>query len=237
MCILFILAISLKRRSLKRTFLLIGIIYLLFFSNRFIINEVLLSWEVPPTPYENILAEYEVGVVLGGITNSDKTPRDRVYFYKGADRITHACQLYKMGKIKKILVTGGSSKLINTTYKEADNLYEFLVLCGVNSEDIILERKSRNTYENAKYSSMILKSKYDGKKHLVITSGFHLKRSLLCFKKFNVDADGFSADFYTKERSFGLNEILVPDPAAFEDWHMFIHELLGLLSYKMAGYI
>jgi uncharacterized SAM-binding protein YcdF (DUF218 family) len=234
---MFILAISLKRRVLKRMFLLIGIVYLFFFSNRFIINEVLLYWEVPPTPYEHLEDDYEVGIVLGGVTNLDKSPRDRVYFSKGADRIIHAFQLYKMGKIKKILVTGGSGKLINKEYKEADNLYNFLVLCGVSTDDIILETEARNTYENAKYSSEILKSNYAGKKHLLITSGFHLKRSLLCFRKYNVDVDGFSTDFYTKNRSYGIHEILIPDPSAFNYWQILLHELLGLFSYRIAGYI
>lgn len=83
----------------------------------------------------------------------------------------------------------------------------------------------------------ILKTQYPGKKHLVITSGFHLRRSLLCFKKLGVDVDGFSTDFYTHERSFDLDELLVPDPGAFRNWQMIFHELLGILSYKMAGYI
>jgi uncharacterized SAM-binding protein YcdF (DUF218 family) len=194
-------------------------------------------WEVPPTAYKDIQTEYEVGIVFGGVTNSQKSPRDRVYFYKGADRITHALQLYKLGIIKKILVSGGSSNLFDTTYKEADNLYEFLILCGVNQNDVILENNARNTYENAKFSSEILSTEYPDRKHLVITSGFHLRRSLLCFKKLGVNADGFSVDFYTHDRSFGLDKLLLPDPAAFRDWHLIIHELLGLLSYKIAGYV
>jgi uncharacterized SAM-binding protein YcdF (DUF218 family) len=237
MCLWFILAIALKKRSLKKGFLWLGIVYLFLFSNRFIINEVLLLWEVPPTPYEHLIDDYEVGIVLGGVTNTEKEPRDRVYFFKGADRVVHACQLYKLGKINKILVSGGSSKLINNIYKEADNLYDFLVMCDVNPDDIILENRARNTYENAIYSSELLKTGFPGKRHLVITSAFHLRRSLLCFKKQNVDADGFSTDFYSHERSFGLDQLLIPDPSAFKDWQMIIHELFGLISYKVTGYI
>jgi uncharacterized SAM-binding protein YcdF (DUF218 family) len=237
MCVFLILAVTLKRRFLRKTFLILAFIYLFFFSNRFIVNEVLLLWEIPPTPYEHVREDYEVGIVLGGVTNSEKIPRDRVYFHKGADRITHAFQLYKLGKIKKILVSGGSSKLINNEYREADNLYDFLILCGVHSDDIIIDREARNTYENAKYSSEILKTKYHSGKYLVITSGFHLKRSLLCFRKYGLDVDGFSSDFYTKNRSFDLTEILVPDPSAFSHWHMLLHEFFGLISYRLVGYI
>ncbi len=237
MCIWFVLAITLKKRSIRVKFLILGLVYLFFFSNRFIVNEVLLLWEVPPTPYENITGEYYAGIVMGGVTNSEKTPRDRVYFSKGADRIIHAYQLYKLGKISKILVSGGSSKLRDFEYKEADNLYNYLLLCGMDPTDIILENKARNTYENALYSRQLLEKEHPGKRHLVITSGFHLKRSVMCFRKLGMDVDGFSTDFYTKDRSFSLNMILIPDPSAFRDWHMIIHELLGLISYKIAGYI
>lgn len=237
MCIWFILAIALKKRSIRVKFFILGLVYLFFFSNRFIANEVLLMWEIPPTPYENISGDYYAGIVMGGVTNSEKTPRDRVYFSKGADRITHAYQLYKLGKIRKILVSGGSSKLGDFEYKEADNLYNYLILCGMDTADIILENHARNTYENALYSSQILEEESPGKKHLVITSGFHLKRSLLCFRKLGMEVDGFSTDFYTKDRTFNLNMMLIPDPSAFSDWHLIIHEILGLLSYKIAGYI
>lgn len=237
MCIWFILAISLNNKPIRKKFFILGLVYLFFFSNRFIINEVLLLWEAPPTPYENITEDYYAGIVMGGVTNSEKTPRDRVYFSKGADRITHAFQLYRLGKIRKIMVSGGSSKLKDFKYKEADNLYNFLLLCGVDTADIILENKARNTYENALYSSQILEKEYPGNRHLVITSGFHLKRSLLCFRKLGMDVDGFSTDFYTKDHTFSLDMLLIPDPSAFRDWHMLIHEFLGLVSYKIAGYI
>lgn len=237
MCIWFILAVSLKKKSLKRTFLFLGLAYLFFFSNRFIVNEMLLAWEIAPTPFEQLDDNYEVGIVLGGITNSEKEPRDRVYFHKGADRIVHAFQLYKLGKIRKILVSGGSGSIIRDTHREADNLYAFLILCGVPPDDIILEDDARNTYENATLSAEILFREYPGKRHLVITSAVHLRRSLLCFRKQHVDADGFSTDFYTKTGNYVISDFLVPDPAAFKDWHMLLHELFGLLIYKVAGYI
>jgi Ca-activated chloride channel family protein len=44
----------------------------------------------------------DIGIVLTGITNLHKNPKDRTYFNKGADRIYHAVMLYKMNKINKI---------------------------------------------------------------------------------------------------------------------------------------
>ena len=63
-------------------------------------NWLMYDWEPPPKDFHS-LPDYEVGIILTGVTNIDKTPKDRTYFNKGADRVTHAVQLYKMGKIKK----------------------------------------------------------------------------------------------------------------------------------------
>ncbi len=238
MFIWFILSIILKNRKWKRIFFILGICYLFFFSNRFIVNEALLLWEIPPTPLEQVSDNYVVGIVLGGITNSEKEPRDRVYFFRGAGRITHAVQLYKMGKINNILVSGGSSNLINTKHKEAHNLQRFLWLCGVDNEDILVEDQARNTYENALYSEELLKKKGLGdKKHLVITSAYHLRRALICFEATSLHTEGFSTDFYGTERKFTPDRLLLPDPTAFADWQKIIRELEGLIFYKLAGYI
>ncbi len=238
MSVWFILSIIVKNRKWKRSFFILGICYLFFFSNRFIINEVLLALEVAPTPIANLDPDYKVGIVLGGIANSSRMPRDRVYLYRGADRINHAVLLYNKGIIEKILVTGGSGSLIQNDYKEAKSLHFYLLLSGVNDEDILVEAESRNTHENAVLSSRLLKNKnLMNEKHLVITSALHLRRALLCFRKTNLNVEGFSTDFYGSERRFYPHKLLIPDPSAFSDWHLVIREISGLFFYKLAGYI
>lgn len=195
-------------------------------------------WEIAPTPIEDLDSGYEVGIVLGGITDAQRVPRDRIYFYRGVDRINHAIQLYKMGIIKKILVTGGSGKMIDNQLKEADNMARYLLMSNVKQDDILVEDNSRNTYENALYSFRILKNKnLADKKLLLFTSATHLKRALLCFEKMNLDVDGYSTDFYGSARSFTPDKFFIPDPSAFSDWQLIIKELEGLLFYKIAGYI
>lgn len=238
MCIWFILALTLKSKKWKKIFFILGIVYLFFFSNRFIVNEALLVWEIPPTPINNLESKYEVGIVLGGITSIEREPRDRIYFYRGVDRINHAIQLYKMGIIRKILVTGGSGKMVDNQLKEADNMARYLLMCDIKKEDILVENKARNTYENVLYSTQLLKElELADKKLLVFTSATHLRRALLCFEKMNLEVDGFSTDFYSSERSFTPDKLFVPDPTAFSDWQLIIKEIEGLIFYKIAGYI
>ncbi|MDR7131030.1 vancomycin permeability regulator SanA [Algoriphagus sp. 4150] len=98
-------AFFIKRKWGKKS-LWAGITLLLFFSNQFIANQAMLAWE-PKFKGFGKVKNQEIGIVLTGITNLSKTADDRTFFNKGADRITHALQLYREGKIKKILITGG----------------------------------------------------------------------------------------------------------------------------------
>ncbi len=237
MVIWFLFGMFLRNKLWKKRFLWLGIIYLLFFSNKFIANEVMKWWEIPPTPYRVMKPVYEVGIILGGTTENNKEPRDRVYILKSADRMTQTIQLYKMGIIKKILVTGGSSNLIDTLYREADNMRRFLILCGIPDSSIIVENRARNTHENAVYSAAIINREFPGTRNLVITSAFHLRRAMDCFRKTGLAVDGFSTDFYSTKVKYTPDRLFIPDPESFILWQMLIREWLGILSYKIAGFI
>ena len=86
-------------KSKGRKILGIGIVLLLLFSNPFLSNLALLAWEPPYKSFDEIPSS-EIGIVLTGVTNLNKTATDRTFFGRGADRITQALQLYRIGKIK-----------------------------------------------------------------------------------------------------------------------------------------
>lgn len=232
-----LLAIFLQKKRLKRLFLILGTSLFFLFSNNFIINAIFTHWEIPPTPFDAIEGHYDVGIVLTGITNMRIEPQDRVYFQKGADRILHAIELYKRGKIKKILITGGTGSLTHPDLLEADNLVRTLQLFGVPEEDMIIENQSRNTYENAKFTATILRERYPEGRFLLITSAFHLRRAKGCFDKQNIATDMFSTDFYTHPITFTPDSWLIPNENAFKKWAILEREIVGILMYKLAGYI
>ena len=126
----------------RRRWLTAGLAMLFLFGNGFVVNELLRLWEVPATPIAAIRQPYDVAIILTGVTNGERTPRDRTYFEKGADRVTHTLQLYKLGKVKTILITGGSGSLRAREGTEADDIARFLRLAGVAEGDIVLEKQS-----------------------------------------------------------------------------------------------
>jgi uncharacterized SAM-binding protein YcdF (DUF218 family) len=231
-----IASVLIKRAHLKKRFFWIAFSLLLFFSNDFISNEAMQAWEVEPTPYASITKVYDLGIVLTGVTLNDREPADRVYFHHGADRVTHTIQLYKKGIIKKILIAGGTGRLITEARPEADEILDVMVMAGVPASDIIIERESRNTHESAVNVKQMLKDGPEGD-YVLITSAFHMRRSIACFKNVGLDADVFSADFYTHPRYFTPDVLLIPKADSIILWQRIFKEWVGIAAYWVAGYI
>ena len=201
-CILFVLSIILKSKRWKNSLLKLGIGLLLFFSNDFIANEFVLLWEVPATPYSLIQKKYDCGIVLTGVGKSEMEPADRFYFSRGADRVTHTLQLYKLGIIKKILISGGSGKLKEVKRQEADEMKDVFLMMGVPVEDLLVENKSRNTYESSIEVKKLFQGKIKPEDCLLITSAYHMRRSRACYAKQGWLMDTFSTDFISHGRSY-----------------------------------
>jgi uncharacterized SAM-binding protein YcdF (DUF218 family) len=236
-CILLVISAFVKKNVLRKLFFRSGLGLLLFFSNEFIANEMMTLWEVKPTAYAAIKKQYEYGILLTGITKAQMEPKDRVYFSRGADRVTHSVQLYKLGIIKKILVSGGSGRLLNIDEREADDVAKALILMGVLAQDIEIENQSKNTHESAVAVKKILIGKVQPKDCLIITSSFHMRRSMACFKKTGFYPDSFSTDFFSHSRAFTLDVLIVPKLDAFNIWTILMKEWVGYSAYWVSGYI
>ena len=210
---------------------------LMLFSNDFLTNEVVLLWELPATPLSEIKKEYALGIILTGVTKANMTPGDRVYFQRGADRVTHTLQLYRLGKIKKILVSGGSGSLQERNRQEADEIADALRLMGVPEEDILIENQSRNTHESAEAVRAMLKDSVSPSDCILITSSFHMRRSRACFKKVGWATDTFTTDFLSHERKFAFDVLFIPRVDALLNWTIISREWVGMIAYKVMGYV
>lgn len=211
-----------------------------FIGNPWIANEVLLLWEVPPAPFADIpKGKYEAAVVLMGMTQDSKSPKDRVYFMRGADRLLYAIRLYKEGKVKKIIISGAYiDKLTAFHAKGANNITSVCRMAGIPDEDILTEESSLNTYENALYTARLLKEQnMPASDLLIVTSAFHMRRALMCFRKQGLRVEPFAADFYSEDRFFDFSRMLIPSAAAIDRWNILLKEWVGIAAYRLAGYL
>ncbi len=236
-CGLFLASWIARKQAVKRRLLILGISLCFFFSNEFLANEVMNVWEIKATPFAEMNRTYSYGILLCGAAKSEVGPPDRVYLGSAADRINHTMQLYKMGRIQKILISGGSGKLIDTGLREADELASLLRLMGVPTEDILVEPQSRNTHESAEEVRKLLGNKAKSSDCLLITSASHMRRSAACFSKSGWPCQPFSADFQGHTRKLDFDVLCIPKVEAILVWQTLLKEWTGYITYWVVGYI
>jgi len=232
-CIL-LWALLTKRPKRRRNLLLTSFLLLYLFSNSFLFDEAMRAWETRPPKSSNVKV-YDYAIVLGGILSYYDKDHDLVGFNRSVDRLMQAIKLYQSGKVKKIVFTGGDSSILSGDYREADIIKQYLSDIGIPDSALIFENESRNTHENATFVYKILKPATTDKL-LLITSGFHMKRSLGCFQKAGMNPDYYVADLYSGKRKYTPDHLLVPDTSTLDRWSMLFHEISGYLIYKIMGY-
>ena len=202
-CLLLGLALGLKRTTHWRTRFIACALALLWVSGTRPVALTVarsLEWRVLPPVDRPIVPQGEVIVVLGGGTRTRTYPRPISEVNDAGDRLLYAAWLYKQGAAPRILVSGGTVPLLGPSkIAEAESMTELLNLMGVPAEAIIMEEKSRNTYENVVESKKILEA--EGLTDIIlVTSAMHMPRAQAIFAKQGLSVTPAPTDFsVTKE--------------------------------------
>ena len=198
------------------------------------------AWETESISLRDIEEPYDIGILLSGYARNPNFLLNDDYFFElggGVNRLTQTIELYRLGKIKKILISGGSATILTKTVSESENTKVFLIRLGIPESDILIESKSRNTYENALYTKEFLdQENLQGQKLLLITSAFHIFRAEKCFKKVGLNVTSFSVDFHGRTLFFHPED-LIPSTGAIEDWKLLIKEWIGIAVYRLKDYL
>ncbi|WP_232078264.1 YdcF family protein [Burkholderia sp. THE68] len=164
-------------------------------------------------------------IVLGGGTWYD---RQRRLVPKGdsGTRVELAAALYKRcvetERVCFVIMSGGNPQ--HHEQSEADLYGGLLVDAGVKRADLILENQSLDTYENARNTEKILRSRqYDAS--VLITSSLHMRRALLAFDAFDLHPQPAVA-FIRVPRTWW-----VPHRRGWFDADSALHELIGIARF------
>jgi uncharacterized SAM-binding protein YcdF (DUF218 family) len=222
-----------KHKERKRRAGILLIVLFLIFSNPYLIYRITLAWQYPKKEM-NDKEQYQTGILLAGFV-SFETQKKQGYYGGAADRFIQAVRLYKLGHIKKILITGGSGSIRFQQYKEADFVVQQLNEFGIPAEDILSDNQSRNTYENAINSKRILDSLKITPPYLLITSALHMRRSVQVFEKAGIKSIPYPCNFHAIQNPKNFTESFVPSNRAFDGWELFLKEAIGLLVYRITG--
>ncbi len=99
--LLCIIAFFIKKISLRKKTSTVTLLIFIIFSNKYIYNQISLVYQPKPISTTS-LNNYSVGILLGGIASYDKN--NIGFFGQSSDRFIQTLQLYKIGKIQKIIV-------------------------------------------------------------------------------------------------------------------------------------
>lgn len=125
---------------------------------------------------------------------------------ESADRVWHAARLYRAGKAPLVVVSGRN---------DLAAAVPLLVDLGVPREAIAVDNESRNTYENSRFTERLVAERLgEGRTVLLVTSAWHMTRSLGNFAKTSLKAVPAPADFKAHNVRYGCDhwfEWLVPD--------------------------
>lgn len=174
---------------------------------------ILLPW-IFVYPYEkniyfNIedVPNYDIGIVFGAGIKADNTPSDML-----KDRLITASELYKAGKIKKILVSG-DNRFEN--YNEPERMYDYLVEeMEIPKQDIVKDYAGRRTYDTCVRAKNI----FGINSAILITQEYHLTRALFTCNNLGLESIGFSAtrQDYVFNKYFKFREIAAVYMAIFD---------------------
>jgi len=146
------------------------------------------------------------------------------------DRMVTAARLHRRLGIP-IVVSGG--RVLLTGAPIAHITKRFLTDLGVSPDAVILEDRSRDTYENAVYCKAICE-RYGFKKPLMVTSGYHVKRALLSFNKVGMAVVPVPCALTTwPGKKYGWQHCL-PSAAALQTLATACHEWIGLVYTRLA---
>ncbi len=232
---LFLWGMLTKKPERKKKLLWASLICFYFFSNAFITDEFVRTYEDRAIKYSDLKEEYDVAIVLGGFSNHDPK-QELIQFHSATDRLMAGIKLYKTGKAKKIMISSGSGQIMRPDEKEALYIKDYLLDIGIPEEDLIIESESKNTRENAVNCAEILNQQYKKGKYILVTSAKHMPRAKRCFTKVGLEVTPFSVDQQAGPRKFLLDHLFIPDVDALRRWQMLFKEWMGFIAYKMMGY-
>lgn len=220
-----------------KKFVLVLTVLVYVFSNSFLVDELVRAWEYEDDDIYLKDTHYDLAVVLGGMGRVDER-QQRFDFTCSGDRLFQTLPMYYKGRVGKILISGGSGSISHPSHREASYVKKYLESIQVPDSNIIIENNSKNTYENAVFTKHILDSMQFKGSVLLVTSSFHMRRSLAIFKKAGYqNITPYVTNKFTGKRKFEFDYCFLPNAEAITTFNLIIHEIVGYITYKLKGYL
>jgi len=197
-------------------------------------NALILPLEERFPPWDSARGAPTGIISLGGALDTIVSePRGEVALNEAAERMTAVAELARRYPDARIVFSGGSGRLIYDGVTEASLAARLFESFGIARERVMLEDRSRDTDENARFTRELVQPK-PGERWLLVTSAHHMPRSMGVFRAAGFPVEAFPVDYRTR----GAADLLRPfsnvgdglrrtDTAA--------REWVGLAAYRLTG--
>lgn len=221
-----------RRKNLGRGLALAGALVLYIFSLSPMANLLAgpLENRYPVLDPEKLPADLEAVVVLSGGTldRRDLPP----FAGLGGDtlkRMLEGIRLWKSRPGAKLILCGGDWQADPDFPLPAEVMADLAENQGVPREKLVLDTRSRDTYENAVEAVALLKTD----NFAVVTTARHLVRAMAIFHKLGKDPIPSPTDHKLRVKSGGLR--LLPSVGAMASSQECLHEYYGMVWYWLRG--
>lgn len=173
-------------------------------------------------------------IVLGGAIDTDQTAdRPNIELNSAAERVVAMLELARRYPRARVVFTGGSANLLPDSAPEAPAAQNLMVAFGEHHDRLIIEDKSRTTYENAIYTKTLVAPK-PGEQWLLVTSAFHMPRSVGAFRQAGFDVVAYPVDWRV-EAGAGRFRPFERISLGLSMADVAVHEWVGLGAYWLTG--
>lgn len=174
-------------------------------------------------------------VLGGGFEGGVNLVRGGYELNSSGDRFVETAILARRYPNARVVVTGGNGSLMLEGEGDGDTAPRLLTALGVEADRLVLEKRSRNTHENAVFTREMVEPR-PGEVWLLVTSAFHMPRSMGLFRKAGFDVVPWPADYRTAgNEHVGLAQDNVQD--SLQNLTVGIREWVGLFAYWLSGRI
>jgi uncharacterized SAM-binding protein YcdF (DUF218 family) len=223
--IALLLSLALKNSKAKKCCFNTGLFILIFFSTPIFLTLFAKFWDIDKKAGNK---EYSCAIVLGGFVSADQ--HEQGYFNGAADRFIQAIAMKNTGKAKYLLFSGGNADLKPGQFRETIWLSTQMGMFKIPDSSVLIEKNARNTFENVKYSKELLKKKGLQPPYLLITSAFHMRRSLLTFQKMGLQVEPHSCNYIAGKEKMTLGSF-IPNADVLNTWNAYVKEVIGYVVY------
>jgi len=189
-----------------------------------------------PTP-GTALQQGDAVICLGGAMFPQAAEALDFTANDACDRYLTALDLLQSGRVEHLVIGGSEYMVQGQATSEGKLLKQWKERWQIGAGTVHLMEHCQSTRDEAVRVAALLEE-HAWERIYLVTSAWHMRRSLAVFAKHGVDAEPLGCDFRgTTGNASTYRWKLFPQSTAFANIQLYLHEIVGYYYYQWRGWI